>query len=184
MAWVTKFQGLISREWQYTEPVDTTLLRVRNLSNPGYRFVSKGFVARSRFIDSKPEIMYLKPFWSEPESIIIDLGNTPEWLNQNPIAFRRDRSYKINWRIAIDAWEGFDPMRTKRTFFISQSSLQNSLYNASHSLEDESCIYQAWDSSGREIKPTDALIIDQNNILFDFSGLEPLEGTYKIVIIK
>ncbi|MBW4420147.1 MAG: hypothetical protein KME13_13090 [Myxacorys californica WJT36-NPBG1] len=184
MAWTTLFEGIITRDWQYTLPMDAQVIRIRNLSTSPTPFVSKGWIARSRENAGVKEIFYLRHFFSDKETLILDLSESPNWLYSSSVAVRRSRHYKINWTIAIDYLEGYDLNRQKRVFTVTQDQLENGLFVANHDLQEEFVSYDVWDSNKRHFEVADVTIADDSNLIFDFSPLEPLEGFYKVVIYK
>jgi hypothetical protein len=184
MAWTELFNGILTRDWQYTLPVDAQIIRIRNLTNSATPFISKGWIARARDGENAKEIFFLHPFYADSETLILDLSTAPDWLNASSIAVRRSRRYKINWTVAIDYLEGYNLNRQKRIFTVTQDQLENGLFVAKHNLEEEYVSYDVWDSSKRHFDVADVVIGDQNNLILDFSPLEPLEGFYKVVVFK
>jgi hypothetical protein len=186
--WREVGQYATSRDWQLTGTVQSRYLRIRTLSTPN--FFSKAYLCKSRILGGVTEQAGNDNRWigffPQIEARVIDLGQVPPLFETTQLSFRRSLAsrIKINWRFAVDELMDYDPMRSKRIFDVTQASLDVGVFTAPHNLQDEYVDYMVWDNNKSNVQPGEALIVDQNNMLFDFSNLTPLIGTYKLVIFK
>lgn len=180
MVWVERQTLTGSNDWQFTDEIASSLVRLRwDISK---KLFYKALVARVRMENGIPHFYEIRKLWTHPENQILNLDIGEEDLKNSRLAFKVVRGVPEWWTVTVDAWDS--PMDSKVLVDVTQNQLADDKITITHNLDSDYPSVTIYDATRKIIGSTSVTAIDGDSVEIDFTDLAPLSGVYKIKIQK